>query len=213
MKYLWYLAFFLWTSSAYAQTIPITDVKVSVTAESAAIAREQSLDQAHDLAFQKLLNENFPENSGLLPSHDAITDMVSDFSIDREKTTPTSYTASLTFQFDTQKVQAWMQKREQSPSLESSFLSPDVVQGSAQSLKAMVSYTTLSEWQNIKKILEHISIIQKVTVSSFSPKNATLDIVYQGDVDKLRDHLLQEGIVLSHQEDSWLMSSNRTSIR
>ena len=63
MKPLWFLILCLFIECAKAQIITVADVKVSVTADSAAVARDKALDQAHVLAFQKLLKENFPEES------------------------------------------------------------------------------------------------------------------------------------------------------
>ena len=108
MRYLWFLVFLVWGGQVGAQTMTVTNVKVSVTDSSPATAREKALDQAHQLAFQKLVEENFPESAGLLPPSDALMSMVTDFSIDREKTSPKSYTASLTFQFDGPQVHAWL---------------------------------------------------------------------------------------------------------
>lgn len=105
----------LFIACAKAHVITVADVKVSVTADSAAVARDKALDQAHALAFQKLLKENFPEESKNPPSTDVIMNMVTDFSIDREKTTPKSYTASFTFQFDASQLLGWVTPKGKFP--------------------------------------------------------------------------------------------------
>ena len=63
MRYLWFLVFLVWGGQVGAQTMTVTNVKVSVTDSSPATAREKALDQAHQLAFQKLVEENFAESA------------------------------------------------------------------------------------------------------------------------------------------------------
>lgn len=213
MKYFWlFIAYFL-GDSAQAQPLTVRDVKVSVTADSAATAREQALAKAHQLAFQKLVNENFPERANSVPSQDVLRGMVSDFSIDREKTTPTSYTASLTFQFDDTLVRTWAQTLQQGPQtavLQSNTpLSPQV----RDPLIVMASYRTYGEWQYIRKTLEDFPGVRQVAVMSLSPKNANVELIYDGAKDKLIQGLMQNGLHLSQQEQGWVISSNEESLR
>ncbi len=205
MKYLWILVIFLFMQNAKAQVMIVQNVRVSVTADSAATAREQALDRAHDLAFQKLLNENFPEKSGPLPSHDAAMNMVIDFSIDREKTTPTSYTASLTFQFNASQVHSWLQQQDHSSLQEASPVSQRSGEGRILQMKA--SYSSLPEWQNVKRALESIPGVNKVTILSISLQNANIEVVYGGNLEKLQQYLLKKECLLSSQKEGWMISS------
>ncbi len=157
------------------------------------------------------MNENLPEKSGPLPSHDAVMKMVKDFSIDREKTTPTSYTASLTFQFDGPQVQNWLQQQGQPspkavPSVPQTF-------GNRKPLKMKVAYTSPSEWQNVKKALVTFPEVQRVTVLAFSLQNANVEVVYNGSLEKLQQGLLQKGYLLSPHEGGWMISSSGPSLR
>lgn len=204
MKYLWLLIGFFCTEGVMAQVLTVTDVKVSIAADSAASARDQAIDKAHDLAFQKLLKENFPERSAPLPPHDVVTNMVTNFSIDREKTTSTSYTASFTFHFDGPQVHAWGQRQE-TPSNKETLLTSHPSK-EEKTLKMTASYSTLSEWQTVKKTLESVPGIQKVSVLTVSPQNAHLQVIYGGDIEKLKLSLLQKGWLLSPQQDSWALS-------
>jgi len=216
MKYLWALLAFFIMQPANAKIIIVGDVKVSVRADSAAAAREQALDQAHQLAFQKLLSEHFPERAGPLPSQDVLKDMVSDFSIDREKTTPTSYTASLTFQFDEPQVVNWVQRiQTHQPNQHGPSSSPFLPQPKEERkpLIIAVSYGNHAEWQHIKKTLETFPGVQKLSVFTLSPKNAKLEIIYRGSIDTLMQGLLQKNILLSQQEDGWMISSNEHALR
>ena len=212
MKYLWFFVIFLFALDAKAQIMTVSNVKISVTGDSAATAREKALDQAHDLAFQKLLNENFPEKSGSSPSHDAIVDMVTDFSIDREKTTPTSYAASLTFQFDASQVYPWLQQKQLSGSLSSSSPLPSLSMA-GKSLKLVASYSSLSEWQHIKRALQELPGIQKINLLTLSLENANIEIVYGGDPEQLHSHLLQKGLTADSQGGVWAIKPMPPLIR
>lgn len=209
MKYLWIVFALFLMQVAKAQTMTVGDVKVSVRADSAASAREQALDQAHQLAFQKLLNQNFPERVIPLPSQELLRDMVSDFSIDREKTTPTSYTAALTFQFDESQVRAWVQQLQHG---QTDASSAPFLQRAYETLKLTASYTSHSDWQYIKKTLENFPGVQTFFVSTLSPQNANLEIIYNGSPDQLRENLQQKGIVLSQQINGWNVSLDEQAL-
>ncbi|MBY0292740.1 MAG: hypothetical protein K2W92_05590 [Alphaproteobacteria bacterium] len=204
MKPFWFLIMCLFIECAKAQVITVADVKVSVTDDSAAVARDKALDQAHSLAFQKLLKENFPEESRNSPSTDIIMNMVTDFSIDREKTTPKSYTASFTFQFDASQLLGWVTHKGEASS-QNSLFTPQVL-AKGKSLKLRALYSTLSEWQVIKKALENFAEVQKLIVLTFTPQHAELDVVYAGNIEKLQQHLVQKGVLLSFEAEEWILS-------
>lgn len=212
MKLFWILALSLLLPPAHAQVMTITGVKVSVTADSAAKAREQALEQAHTQAFQKLLNENFPEKTGPLPSPETLMDMVKNFSIDREKATSTGYTASLTFQFYGPKVAAWISQGQSQVSSQNNQnnqnnLVPQQASAEVRILKITASYESLSEWQRLKKVLQDFPGGQ-LNVISLSSNTSLMELVYGGEVEKLQQYLLKQGVLLSPQEGSWIISSN-----
>ncbi len=210
MNYLWLLIAFFCIEGVKAQVLTVTGVKVSITADSAATAREQALDKAHEIAFQKLLKENFPESS-TLPPPEVVTNMVMNFSIDREKTTPTSYAAAFTFHFDGPQVHAWTQHQE--APLNKETLSASQPLRGGETLKMTASYTTLSEWQTVKKTLENFPGIQKVSVLAVSPQNAHMQVIYGGDIEKLKHSLLQKGWLLSPHQGSWVISVASRELR
>jgi len=202
MKFLYWFSLFLIPEMVEAQALTVTDIQVSATANSSAAAREKALDQAHDLAFEKLVSQNFPEVSAPPPPHEKIVDMVSNFSIDREKATAKSYTASLTFQFDGPQVQEWVLQTNRSP--EQAFLPGGVApSGRGVDVKIKVSYDSLGEWHQIKKELEGAFGVQKVTPLSLSPQSAMLDVKYVGDIQKLQKYFNDKGWLLTAQEEGW----------
>jgi hypothetical protein len=196
--------------AANAQTLSVENIRVSVKAESAASAREQAIEQAHQLAFQKLIDENFPESTNSLPSTEFVEGLVRDFSIEREKTTPTSYTASLTFQFDAPRVIAWI---HQTPQKSSHRALTQQKYEENSSLKVTASYGTHAEWQYIRKTVENFPGVEKLSIFTLSPKNANLEIIYGGSFDILEKGLLQKGILLSQEKEGWLISSKVETLR
>jgi hypothetical protein len=201
MKNLYILLLFL-LQGVEAHAIWVKGVKVSVTDESAANAREKAIQQAHQAAFQKLFQENFPENTMSTPSLDKIEDMVTDFSIDQEKTTPTSYAASLTFQFDDIAVQEWLR---QVPGSSLGAENAAFFQQGREPLKAEVKYETHSEWRKIKNALEKTFGVQGIDILVLSPKGATIHLIHRGDTKKLQKDLQGENITLTSQGDGWVV--------
>lgn len=206
MKYIWFCFSIFIFQNVQAHVLTVTDIQVSASAESAATAREQALDQAHSLAFEKLMQEKFPEISHPLPPLETLINMVTDFSINREKTTPTSYAASLTFQFDEARVQAWIQQgfKSSAPSF-----SRHRIKEKGNLLRLTASYTALSQWLHIKNTLATLPEVQKVTLKSLSPLQATIEITYMGDMEKLQQSLQQSECLLSFQGGSGVLTSLR----
>lgn len=201
MKFYGLVIGLFFAQGAYAQTITVENIKVSVKADSAAAAREQALEQAHQLAFQKFVDQALPEASIPMPPADMLQDMVNDFSIDREKTTPTSYAASLTFHFEEPQVRAWLQQFQKDQPQIAHFSQAD-----GQSLKIKVSYSSHKDWQQMKKILSECPGVQSFFVASLSPQSANLELLYGGALDQLTLGLHQRGLQLSEQAEGWVAS-------
>ncbi|MBY0502123.1 MAG: hypothetical protein K2P93_09025 [Alphaproteobacteria bacterium] len=201
MRYLIFLSVFLFINEAIADNVTVKDVTVSVTADSAAAAREEALDQAHTIAFQKLLKEDFPEKTGPLPSPEALKNMVTGISINKEKTSDKSYTASLTFHFDGNKLHEWLN----SATYSSSTL-PQNQEREGSPLNVTAQYKSLSQWYQIKRVLETYPGIKKLTIATVSPKRAELHFLYTGDIHQVKNHLSQKGLFFSQEGNLVLLS-------
>lgn len=97
------------TDEAYV----IRGVKVDVTAESAAAARDQALIAAQRSAFEELLRKIGRESdvAGLPPLGDAaISDMVLDFEIQSEQASTVRYIGELTFRFHAEPVRRYLER-------------------------------------------------------------------------------------------------------
>ena len=128
--------------------------------------------------------------------------MVTNFSIDREKTTSKSYTASLTFQFDVTQVRAWAL----GSTLPEEGGHPLLPSLKGNELKVNVSFASLSEWHRIKKELDNTSGVLKVTLLSLSPKMASLNVTYADDLSKLQKLLKNQGWLLISQNEGWSLT-------
>jgi hypothetical protein len=222
MKYLFFILLLLGAQSVIAATLTVKDVKVSVKSDSSGAAREKAIEDAHTLAFQKLIVENFPDQMIPLPSPEKLMNMVSTFSIDKEKTSAKSYAASITFKFDGNQVQSWVRKTkapQQTLATEDDEDKPvgkqnkDTLSESmrvSEPLQVKVLYTSLPEWTKIKRTLEETQGVLNIQVLKLSAQNALLDIQYGGDIEKLRQVLAVHGISLSDSGEGLIVKTKDT---
>ena len=69
--------------------------------------------------------------------------------------------------------------------------------GPVKSMLAQVNFSSMRQWVDTKRQLEHARGVKGVSVKSLSPRYATLVINYQGGVDNLRHALQKNGVNLS----------------
>ena len=88
--------------AADTEVFAVRDVRVDVTAKTAAAARKIALEQGHRQAFDRLLSRLVPNRErDRVPqlAAAAIAELIRDFGIDEEKTSPVRYLASLRVRF------------------------------------------------------------------------------------------------------------------
>src|SRR5690606_14008300 len=93
----------------------VTGVKVDVTAESAAVAREKALAEAEVKAFDQLLDLIVvDQDRSLMPRLDRqeISRYVRDFSVTEERTSSVRYLATLTYRFRPELVRGLLRERQ-----------------------------------------------------------------------------------------------------
>ncbi len=91
-----------WSIKAVGQVFEIRDVKVDVTADTAAKAREEALARGESEALNRMLRRlTLSEDHAKLPkfNHKKTTEFVSDFSVSDEKTSSVRYLARLHYRF------------------------------------------------------------------------------------------------------------------
>ncbi len=85
----------------------VSDVKVDITAESAAVAREQAFAKAQTDAFLKLAERLMPEGemaSFTPPDPQTISTMIKDFEVTQEQLSSVRYIGTYTFNFNDRNV-------------------------------------------------------------------------------------------------------------
>ena len=81
--------------------------------------------------------------------------------------------------------------------------------GQQSTLSAMVSFTSLSEWVNIRRRLEQTKLIQMVSVEEVNMNSARLRLDYAGKVDQLQTALSQTNLFLTpDSQGNWMLSRN-----
>ena len=99
------------TGARAGDVFQVTGVEVDVTAETAAVAREQALRDGEARAFQRLLERlTLRVDHGHLPRLGAreIEGYVKDFSIAQEKTSSVRYLARLNFRFKAENIRRFL---------------------------------------------------------------------------------------------------------
>ena len=194
MHFLLCLFPFILHQTALANSLIVTDVKVNVDANTPAIAREKAITEAHKIAFAKITEEIYMGEHISPPPDDVLSDMVTSFSIDKEKTILGNYTASLTFHFEEPQLKAWVEKKTATPSV------------LGKPFKAMASYTTFGEWQRIRKTIEKNGTTLRLL--SLSTESAHFYVIPAEDTISLKERLEKEGDYSIIQGETWEISSS-----
>ncbi len=100
---------------AQGDLFTVHDISVDATAEDAASARVAALEDGHRQAMTVLLKRIVPEGDLLaLPEipPDEIAQLVADFAVDEERTSPVRYLAKLTFRFNPDSVRQFLGQRD-----------------------------------------------------------------------------------------------------
>lgn len=108
------LMFSALAAPAAAQTYDVPGIEVDVTAETAAVARDQALAEGEAKAFTALLSQFVDADAAdALAGTDAetIRSLIQDFSISSEKSSSVRYLATLDYRFDADAVQAFLRER------------------------------------------------------------------------------------------------------
>ena len=96
-----------------ADMYAVENIPVDVTAENATQAKEQAVLQAQEKAFYKMLDRlTLASDMESLPvlSNEDVLNLVQDFSVSNEKTSPVRYIASVTVQFNPDAIQTFFQE-------------------------------------------------------------------------------------------------------
>ena len=192
MKILKFAAFFLITFlSAQLMADPaytVENVKVSATANSAGEARDQAIQQGYTEAYHKLMSQH--EQAGMptrtdLPNAQDLMDMVSDFSVNREKNTANSYSALMTFQFQPEKVKGWISGAQNKNS-----------SGATENITAFIPLSDIHELKKKTQEIINISRVHRVELQQLTTRGALIVIHTDSTPDELVNMAHQKNIHL-----------------
>ena len=97
------------TAVAAADLFEVRDVEVDVTADSAALARQQAIAEGERKALEILLDRLVAGEADVaLPEGPQLQALIQDFSIVSEKASAVRYIATMVVRFDADAVRAWM---------------------------------------------------------------------------------------------------------
>ena len=182
------------------QALTVRNVTVSMRAKSLEEAREEAIERAHQLAFQKMRDDYFPDSiSKTTPPPEKLKEMVENFSIEKEKngTDNKTYTASLSFEFNQEAAHKWFEHTK-SPKTASM-----VARGTP--LKVKVSYTSLPQWQRIKHILQMFPEGHEMRLLSLTTHDAEIELPYARETTILQEKLKNEGLRLQPEQGYWTL--------
>jgi len=214
------LLFALMGTAASAEILTIPDIKVSITDQSAAAAREKAIAQAHRLAFQRALDmlEEGPTPQ-TMPSDEEIMRLANGFSVDREKNTTTSYAASMTFQFDKETLNNWVYGLQNVPSSEGTFgefTSPQEgvplhvgdINAPERYMIVRVSLASLGELVAIESVFESLPHVRAANLKSLTEKKADFELRVAGEFSQLNLVLAEKGWRLNERDGYFTLKPN-----
>ncbi|MEB3702496.1 Putative DUF2066 domain-containing protein [Candidatus Bealeia paramacronuclearis] len=179
--------FIAYDLSAQGDSYFVTGIKVSATADSAAKAREDAINQGYALAYQKLISNMGDLGQATradVPPLESLMSMVADFSIDQEKNTSVSYTASLSFQFDPAPTNAWISATSAPANLLSQTLDP--LGATEGKVTVFIPITGLQDLKNKTGLLQKICHTRNITLQQMTHQGALLTIYTTLPLEKIQ---------------------------
>ncbi|MFA4994100.1 MAG: hypothetical protein WC521_02215 [Bdellovibrionales bacterium] len=181
-----------------ANPYTITDVKVDVTADTAAHARDQALMQAERKAFVQLCARLETDTDANKFSDDDIAALVQSFEVQNERLSAVRYIGIYTIHFSPSAVQravsAWFM-----PS--AVVEEPPAPQPSAMHIFIIVQADSLPVWAQLKRRLSAIPQVVRVDTLSLKRGLINVDLSYNGSLDDLKDKATDQGLVLRQKDD------------
>lgn len=158
----------------------IEGVKVDVTAESAAVARDQAFAQAQTQAYAQLRTRLH------LPPEPLTSAMIQDVAVEEEHFSATRYIATLTVRFDPEAFANITSLPMDAQALE---ITPHPGLGTplapANRIKAKAHFGSIQEWARFEGALERLALggVAKARVMAITTQEAQIDIILSTSQD------------------------------
>jgi|GEM_PF-257875 len=92
--------------------------------------------------------------------------------------------------------------------LDSDWKQQSVVRSTTRTkVRASVRYNSIAEWVGLRRALSRSPLISQFNVEALASDGAVVDFAFAGDIDRLRNDLLQRGIAIDEDPTGWSMRS------
>jgi len=98
-----------------------------------------------------------------------------------------------------------MWQNQPAPNSQQNYVDQKPLSGPMASIIAQLNFSSVREWVDAKRSIEQTRSVQSVDVKSLSPRSATLNINYQGDIGGLRQSLQQVGLNLNDPQGGYAL--------
>jgi len=181
-----------------AFTIP--NIEISHSGDETAISKIKAIETGEMEALRSVLSNLGAAGRVQNLSSEQVGLLVESYELQNEKTTETSYSATMTVSFNPAQVKALLGNGQNAPPGK-----PEVLVGQPMiSLRAV--FRDIPEWLIIKDKLQKMNFVQKTEIKDIAAQSADMDIYYQGAVISDLPQLFQSyGMHISGGPSGWIL--------
>ena len=185
------------SSSPKSVTNPytVTDVKIDVTADSAAHARDQALMQAERKAYEQLCARLEADSDAKKLSDDDIAGLVASFEVQNERLSAVRYIGIFTIHFNPSAVQRTISVSYSPPAAAVEEPPPPPVSSFAHVFVA-VQADSLPIWAQLKRRLSTVSQVVRIDTLTLKRGLINIDLFYNGSIDDLKNAAADQGLII-----------------
>ncbi len=177
-----------------ANPYTVTDVKIDVTADSAAHARDQALTQAQRKAYEQLCARLEADGDAKKLSDDDIASLVQSFEVQNERLSAVRYIGIYTIHFNPSAVQRAISVSYEPPAAVEEPTPPPV--SSSAHVFITVQADSLPIWTQIKRRLGAVPQVVKIDTLTLKRGLINIDLSFNGSMDDLKTAVADQGLVL-----------------
>ncbi len=178
----------------------IANVEISHGGEETAVSKIKAIEAGEMEALRSVLNKLGAAGQPQNLNSEQVGLLVESYQLQNEKTTATSYSATMTVSFNQVQVRALLGGAQNVPPGK-----PEVLVGQPMvSVKAM--FRDIPGWLIIKDKLQKMNFVKKTEIKDLSAGSANLDIYYQGALANDLPQLFESyGMHISGSPGGWIL--------
>jgi len=90
--------------------------------------------------------------------------------------------------------------------LDNDWKRQSVVRSSTRTrVRSTIRYTSIAEWVGLRRSLSRSPLISQFNVQALASDGAVVDFAFAGNIDRLRNDLMQRGIAIDENPSGWVM--------